>query len=184
MYVAMCCTVVYTSITCNACIINYILVRITSCIIYLCILGTSMEKSVLQGEITAPCNGEQIVLEFNPSLKQCTLKIQANQLLPIHTLKTLDWPVKNCHSYNLKKLSNHLIQVHGITNKAKRTKLLQKSKRVSFYSRLRYACIILLLFHIVESQKYAMIHTSIPPWLANIYTSHLISFIRLYVYYM
>ena len=80
-----------------------------------------MEKSVLQGEITAPCNGEQIVLEFNLSLRQYTLKIQANQLLPIHTLM----PCKN----SFKKLSNHLIQVHGITNKAKRTKLLQKSKK-------------------------------------------------------
>ena len=115
-----------------------------------------METSVLRGEITAPCNirnREQIVLEFNPSLKQCTLKIQANQLLPIHTLTTLDCPVKNCHSCNLKKLSNHLIQVHGITNKAKRTKLLQKAKRVSFHSRRSYASIILLLFHIAEKKK-------------------------------
>ena len=89
-----------------------------------------MGTSVVQGEITVPwniVNGEQILLEFNPDLMQCTLKLQAKKKLP---LKTLNCPVKNCYSCNLKKLSNHLIQVHGITNKAKRYKLLQKAKRV------------------------------------------------------
>ena len=78
------------------------------------------------------CNilcGDKSLLHHDSVSKLCTLKIPANQ----RSLKitTLDCPVNNCHSYNLKKLSNHLIQVHRITNKAKRKKLLQKAKRVS-----------------------------------------------------
>ena len=90
------------------------------------------ETSVIQFEVTATRNiqiGDKILLEYNPVLMQCTLRVLANQRLPYP--KRLDCPVTGCHSCNLKKLSNHLIQVHDITNKAKRKKLLQKAKRVS-----------------------------------------------------
>ena len=95
---------------------------------YVAILGTS----IIHCKITAPCDilhGDKIVLECNPVLMQCTMKLQANQRLSM--VKTLDCPVKNCLSSNLKKLSNHLIQVHHIKSKAKRKKLQQKAKRVS-----------------------------------------------------
>ena len=85
--------------------------------------------SIFCVEATAPCkihNGDKIL---NPVLIECTLKVQANQRLPAST--SLDCPVKDCYSIGLKKLSNHLIQVHGIKNKAKRRKLMHKAKRVS-----------------------------------------------------
>jgi len=88
--------------------------------------------SIFCVEATAPCkinNGDKILLEFNPVLMECTLKVQVNQRLPAST--SLDCPVKDCYSIGLKKLSNHLIQVHGIKNKAKRRKLMHKAKRVS-----------------------------------------------------
>lgn len=91
-----------------------------------------LDTSVIQFEVNATRNiqnGDKILLEYNPVLMQCTLRVQANQRLP--NTKRLDCPVTGCHSCNLKKLSNHLIQVHGITNKAKRKKLSQKAKRVS-----------------------------------------------------
>ena len=72
---------------------------------------------------------DKILLQYDSVSMLCRLKIPADQ--KSQRITTLDCPVNNCHSYNLKKLSNHLIQVHRITNKAKRKKLLQKAKRVS-----------------------------------------------------
>jgi len=86
--------------------------------------------SIVQSEITAPCsiqNGDKIFPQYNPVLMKCTLKVQSR--LPAST--RLDCSVKECYSCNLKKLSNQLIQVHAITNKAKRKKLLRKAKKVS-----------------------------------------------------
>ena len=55
-------------------------------------------------------------------------------------------PVKGCYAPNLKKQSNHLIQVHGIRDAAKRRRLLQKAKRVrkTTVQRYIYVCIKIL----------------------------------------
>lgn len=87
---------------------------------------------MVQTELAAPCNilcGDKMVLQYDPVLMKCMLKIPAMQRC--RKIKTMNCPVKSCHSCNLKKLSNHLIQVHGITNKSKRRKLLHKAKKVS-----------------------------------------------------
>jgi len=103
------------------------------CFYFIIILVYLIGTSTIQIEVTAPCNilnGDKILLEYNPILMDCTLKVhQAGHRPPATT--RLDCPVKQCYTCNLKKLSNHLIQVHGISNKAKRKKLLQKAKRVS-----------------------------------------------------
>ncbi len=73
--------------------------------------------------------GEKVFLEYNPVLMKCKLQEQITQ--KSHTARTQNCPIKGCYSCNLKKLSNHLIQVHAIDDAVKRKRLLQKAKRVS-----------------------------------------------------
>ena len=44
--------------------------------------------------------------------------------------KRLSCPVKGCNAKNLLKLSQHLLQFHNITSKARRTRILQKARKV------------------------------------------------------
>jgi len=44
-------------------------------------------------------------------------------------------PIKGCTAVNLVKLSQHLLQTHNITDKAKRTRILDKARKVNLLNK-------------------------------------------------
>jgi len=67
--------------------------------------------------------------------------------------KRLSCPVKGCGAKNLLKLSQHLLQTHDITNRAKRIRILQKAHKVDIHVQIIPVLLLYIYNHSIVGME-------------------------------